>query len=330
MAQTGDVLLFGSGEIAPSGRRGWVRALSDRSKLRVAIMETPAGFQPNSETVARQIGDFLLARFPDRQLQITLVPARRQEQADDPQVIQPLAHADLIFLGPGSPTYAVRHLEDTLALEVIRERWLRHGATLVLASASVLAASQFTLPVYEIFKVGEDLHWLPGLALLPWVVIPHWNNREGGADLDTRRCFMGLERFERLRAMLPPDIPVLGLDEHTALWWRPAEGTGEVVGKGRIHWLAGDEEQEFAPGDTIPLMAEFPSAPLSARAQEWLAAQVAVAEVRPPDGVLRWLEQREAARKARDWARADALRERIQQAGWQVQDTPDGPRLLRR
>jgi GT2 family glycosyltransferase len=45
-----------------------------------------------------------------------------------------------------------------------------------------------------------------------------------------------------------------------------------------------------------------------------------------PD-VRRLLEQRQAARERRDFATADALRDRLRQAGWLVRDTPDGPEL---
>jgi cysteinyl-tRNA synthetase len=38
-------------------------------------------------------------------------------------------------------------------------------------------------------------------------------------------------------------------------------------------------------------------------------------------------EARQAARKARDFARADALREELKQRGWLVEDTPKGPKL---
>jgi cysteinyl-tRNA synthetase len=38
------------------------------------------------------------------------------------------------------------------------------------------------------------------------------------------------------------------------------------------------------------------------------------------------LEEREAARGAKDWARADAIRDRIAAAGIAVEDTPDGPK----
>jgi cysteinyl-tRNA synthetase len=45
----------------------------------------------------------------------------------------------------------------------------------------------------------------------------------------------------------------------------------------------------------------------------------------PPEDVRKLVEARAAARSERDFARADALREQIEAAGWQVEDRPDGP-----
>jgi cysteinyl-tRNA synthetase len=42
------------------------------------------------------------------------------------------------------------------------------------------------------------------------------------------------------------------------------------------------------------------------------------------------LEQREAARAAKDWAEADRLRDEIEASGWTVRDGPSGPVLVRR
>ena len=47
----------------------------------------------------------------------------------------------------------------------------------------------------------------------------------------------------------------------------------------------------------------------------------------PPGEVLALLEQRQAARLSKDWSASDSLRQRIQELGWQVKDTPDGARL---
>jgi cysteinyl-tRNA synthetase len=44
---------------------------------------------------------------------------------------------------------------------------------------------------------------------------------------------------------------------------------------------------------------------------------------------LRLLEGREAARRERDFATADARRDELAALGWQVRDTPSGPKLVR-
>jgi cysteinyl-tRNA synthetase len=42
------------------------------------------------------------------------------------------------------------------------------------------------------------------------------------------------------------------------------------------------------------------------------------------------LTEREAARAARDYVLADARRDQLAARGWEVRDTPEGPRLVRR
>jgi GT2 family glycosyltransferase len=44
----------------------------------------------------------------------------------------------------------------------------------------------------------------------------------------------------------------------------------------------------------------------------------------PPEEVLRLLEERAEARRQRDWATADTLRDRIRSLGWEAVDGPDG------
>ncbi len=50
-------------------------------------------------------------------------------------------------------------------------------------------------------------------------------------------------------------------------------------------------------------------------------------ETSAPPEVLALAEERRKAREARDFARADALREQLHGLGWAVEDTPAGPRL---
>jgi cysteinyl-tRNA synthetase len=46
----------------------------------------------------------------------------------------------------------------------------------------------------------------------------------------------------------------------------------------------------------------------------------------PPE-ILSLLDQRQAARKARDFKRSDAIRDELKAKGWVIEDTPKGPRL---
>ena len=45
--------------------------------------------------------------------------------------------------------------------------------------------------------------------------------------------------------------------------------------------------------------------------------------------LLALLEERQAARKAKDFKRSDAIREELKTKGWMIEDTPKGPRLKR-
>ncbi len=238
----GMIVLFGSGETSPSGRKVFEAVFKTLSPApRLALLETPAGFELNSAQVIGRVGEFLEQRLQNYHPQAQIIPARKRGtpfSPDDPAIAAPLLEADLIFMGPGSPTYAVRQLCDSLAWQYVRARH-RLGAPLVLASAAVAAISAHTLPVYEIYKVGADLHWKDGLNLLgdyglPLVFIPHWNNNDGGEALDTSRCFMGQARFAGLADLLPSDRTVVGIDEKTALTLDLAAGQAQVSGGGGV------------------------------------------------------------------------------------------------
>lgn len=241
-ARPGVIVLFGSGETSPSGRKVFDRVLRDLPQPpRLALLETPAGFELNSAQVIGRVGDFIRHRLQNYRPQITLVPARKRgtpHSPDQPEVVAPLLESDLIFMGPGSPSYAVRQLSGSLAWHYLLARH-RLGAALVLASAAAIAISAHALPVYEIYKVGEDPHWKPGLDFfgaygLPLVFVPHWNNNDGGDELDTSRCFMGQPRFAELMAQLPPGLTVIGIDEKTALLMDLNAGLCRVIGLGGV------------------------------------------------------------------------------------------------
>ncbi len=338
--QPGQIALLGSGETATAGSRTLQALFStwrEAHPPHIAVLETPAGFEYNAAQVAGQVADFIRARVSHLRGQVTSVAARRKNSPfspDDPAIIAPLNQADLIFMGPGSPTYTVNHLSGTLAWHTLMARYL-HGASLMCASAATLAISAYALPVYEIFKAGHDAHWAAGLNLLaPFglalVVVPHWNNTQGGAEVDTRRCFMGLPRFAELLNALPPGQTVVGIDEHTALFIDPTQGLCRVMGVGGVTVMREGETHLFPDGAHFPLavMGDW-RIPRHVEVPTEVKAAIARAAAPPaiPAEAHALAAQREAARQAKNWPLADSLRHQRTALGWAVKDTPAGPEL---
>ncbi len=339
----GPVALLGSGETAPaSGPVYDMLAQRAPAPIQIAILETPAGFQPNSRRVAERVAEFIQTRLQNYAPAINLVAARKRGTSaspDDPAIAAQLLDADILFLGPGSPTYTVRQLADSATYQHLVARH-RVGASVVAASAATIALGRYALPVYELFKVGEDVHWQPGLDFfapfgLSLTLIPHWNNTEGGSELDTSHCYVGSERFAQLRTLLPDDTTIVGIDEHTACVLDLDAGTAQVRGRGSVTIIRPDETLTLARNESCPLSAfgpfRLPAREDGIAAAVWAAA-VAAAEARTPasdtpaipDAVTALLGERQAARARRDWAAADAIRDTLAAQGWAIRDTPAG------
>jgi peptidase E len=214
------IAIFGSGETSPtmtSVHKELIARIS-RPRLNAIFLDTPFGFQPNAdELVARTITYF-------RQhvgCEISVASFRNSGRAtalEREQFLARLSEANYVFAGPGSPTYALRQWRNA----GVRERLVAkvaQGGCIAFASAAAIGLGAYALPVYEVYKVGDDPAWTPGLDLLGQIgvrcaVIPHYNNQEGGTH-DTRFCYMGEPRLRLLESMLPDDL-ILGVDEYTA------------------------------------------------------------------------------------------------------------------
>jgi cyanophycinase-like exopeptidase len=339
------IAFLGSGETSLAGGRIFESLIKEIDHPpQIAIMETTAGFELNSALVAQKVGDYLKTRLQNYNPQIHVIPARKRGTEFSPnnaEILTPLLSADLIFMGPGSPTYAVGQLKDSLAWDVIRARH-RDGAALVFASAATIAISAYTLPVYEIFKVGEDVHYKEGLDLfksfgLPLSFIPHWNNAEGGADLDTSRCFVGRERFDLWRAQLPPNQTIIGLDEHTGIILDFETQKCRISGVSSVTVCDGIETKIYPAGVEFDL-AELGTlhnpeldTGISPEALDFLrnVPEPELASA-PSAEVLALIDSRKKARTEKDFSESDRLRDQITALGWDVQDSPDGQKLVKK
>ena len=253
----GRIVLMGSGELTATMVEVHKKMLARFPDSPTAVfLDTPAGFQLNVDEISRKAVEYFRVHV---QKQLNVVSYKSPENInafEAKTAFHMLRNADFVLVGPGSPTYAVRQLQKTPIPEILINN-IRSGGCLVAASAAALTMGLFTLPVYEIYKVGQDIHWVEGLDVLtPFglnlVVIPHWNNAEGGTH-DTRFCFMGEPRFKQLEKLLPDDAMILGIDEHTACIIDFNTQRIDIQGIGNVTIRKKGHEINFGRGDQIPL-----------------------------------------------------------------------------
>ncbi len=254
--QPGTLTLIGSGELGETMAKTH-RALLARvtPPVSAAFLDTPAGFEVNADEISAKAAEYFKQRF-DVPLVVASYKNKNDATAFQVQAaLRVLRHANFIFAGPGSPSYAVHHWRGAVIWDALVAQWMT-GAQLVFASAGAIALGCCAIPVYEIYKAGHAVDWIDGLDLLgafglKLAIVPHWNNAEG-RTYDTRFCFMGAARLKLLEAKLPYDVVMLGIDEHTAFTLDLAAQTGEVSGAGVVTVRYAGRETIYPAGAIIP------------------------------------------------------------------------------
>jgi peptidase E len=251
------ITLIGSGEFSESMAKVYRSILAPLAEsVRAVFVDTPAGFEVNIDEISAKAVDYFSRHFSIPMQVASFKSSERATPESIADAVEKLVAADLILAGPGSPTYAIRQWRGSRIWETLIRRF-NSGGQLVLASAAAISISRLALPVYEIYKAGQDPHWVPGLDLLSahgldLVVVPHWNNTEGG-QYDTRYCFMGPARFEELARLVPPSTTILGIDEYTACIVDLEQEECRVMGSGQVTLRHSGQEEVYSSGSAFPL-----------------------------------------------------------------------------
>jgi hypothetical protein len=255
--------IMGSGETAPAMAKVH-RALFERlgaapaSPVPGAIIDTPYGFQENADELSARTVEFFASSVGTA----VEVASYRHGGVDAVTASTALARvrgSRYVMAGPGSPSYALRQWAGGPIPAALGEK-LATGGVLTMASAAALTLGVVTIPVYEIYKVGEDPRWLDGLDLLGAAtglraaVVPHYDNAEGGGH-DTRFCYMGERRLRALEAMLPDGAFILGVDSHTALLLDLEAGVATISGLGGVTVRVDGRSTRFTGGEGIAIDA---------------------------------------------------------------------------
>jgi cyanophycinase-like exopeptidase len=253
------VVVMGSGETAPTMVKIHRQVFAETAGHRqgpAVMLDTPFGFQMNADDLVARTRQYFAESVG------TSVEVARWRRADEPlndreRSLALLNRASWAFAGPGSPTYALRQWRGTGVPQALLDV-AAHGGTLVFGSAAACTLGTHAIPVYEIYKVGEEPRWEPGLDLLGGltglhaVVVPHFDNAEGGGH-DTRYCYLGEQRLATLETELPDEIGVIGVDEHTALLIDVEARTARVAGNGVVTVRRHGRSLTFPSGTELTL-----------------------------------------------------------------------------
>lgn len=253
--------IMGSGETAPTMVTTHRRLTSLLpSPVKAVVLDTPYGFQENAPELASKAVEYFKTSINVDLVVAGLVRLHDTHLAADPVAIErglrALSDADYIFAGPGSPTYALRQWSGSSVARIMIDK-LNNGGIVTFASAAALTLGIATVPVYEVYKVGQDVQCLEGLNILASIginaaVIPHYDNNEG-ANHDTRFCYLGEARLRMFESLLDADTYVLGVDEHTGLVIDFDAATASVVGNSNVTIRLRSESFVYPTGSVIPL-----------------------------------------------------------------------------
>jgi len=250
------LVIMGSGETAPTMVPVHREVFAATPPGPAVMLDTTFGFQLNADELVSRTSRYF-AESIGKQVDVASWRRRDDGALQREKSLALLTQATWAFAGPGSPTFALRQWVDTPVPAALADV-VRRGGTLVMGSAAVVTLGVCAIPVYEIYKAGIDPYLAEGLDLIgaltgiEAMVIPHYDNAEGGSH-DTRFCYLGEQRLALLEGQLPPDVGVLGIDEHTALLIDLAAQTAAVKGNHVVTVRRRGESREFAAGTVLPL-----------------------------------------------------------------------------
>ena len=233
------IVVMGSGETSPTmvtPHRHMISELKSAKSAVLNVLDTPFGFQENAEILTSKLTEYfeISVGHPVGVISLRNTHVNSAELA---KAVNTIRDSDWLFAGPGSPSYALKVWRELGITPHFNE--VLSSGTLTFASAAALTVGSHTIPVYEMYKVGEDPHWLEGLNLLEHhtgmsaAVVPHFDNTEG-ANHDTRFCYIGEQRLRVLESMLPSETFIIGVDGHTGVSFDLDTRVASVFGLGQM------------------------------------------------------------------------------------------------
>jgi len=229
--------------------------------------------------------------------------------------------------GGGSDLVFPHHENEIAQTEAARGKplariWMHNGMVEMDAEKMAKSVGNIRLLHGALDEYGAE-------AVLMWLVSAHYRKPIGFSEEALAQAEANVRTLRELVRRLAPDAPPDA--EMDALVERFFDALADDFNTAEaravlFEWVAEANRRLGAGGAVGP-----------GRLREMLHAfglerliDDAGADDEAPEDVRALAERREAARGARDFDEADRLRDELAQHGWEVRDTPDGARLVRR
>lgn len=210
-------------------------------------------------------------------------------------------------------------------------RFWMHRAHIQMGGAKIAKSTGNTAYLSDVTE-----HGIHPLSFRYWLLTSHYRQSTNltwealeAAQTALLRLFYKMQRVAGT-----PDAPVPPRF-HKAFMERVND---DVDTSGALALLWEHLKDGAPPEDTRAMLTEadavfgldlaHPDTPMQKLIQETFGIAAATEDLPAP--VRELMEKREAARKDKDWARADTLRDEIRTAGYEIEDAPGGARVLKK
>ncbi len=232
---------------------------------------------------------------------------------------------DFEIHGGGSDLVFPHHENEIAQTEAARERplarlWMHNG--MVEMNAAKMAKSEGNIAQLQgaLDRFGRD-------ALVMWLVGSHYRKPLAYSEEALEDARRAVQRVREFCRRLDPEAPAPeDLDGRAErLFDALADDFNTAAARAVLFdWVAEgnrrlDAGETFGPGRLSEMLEAL-----------GLERLLEPDEDEAPEELMSLARERNEARAARDFERADRLRDRLAEEGWEVRDTPDGARLVRR
>jgi cysteinyl-tRNA synthetase len=222
--------------------------------------------------------------------------------------------------GGGSDLVFPHHENEIAQTEAVRGKplsraWMHNGMVEMGEEKMAKSVGNIRLLHGALDEFGRD-------AFVMWMVGAHYRKPVAYSEDALQDATRAVARVRDMIRRLEPDAP--GLDEYLDPFFDALADDFNTPRARAVlfEWVA-EANRRIAEGQRVG----------PGRLGEMLYAlgleSLREVEEEAPEELQRLAAEREEARGARDFERADRIREELAEAGWEIRDTPEGARLVR-